>query len=470
MAKADMIQFLNRLKGELRKNSDFRSMDANVAQNIFYFSPKLLIRELAKEFKHRNVLGNFSKKYSQSLHTFLEDELGYILERLRAVAKKGLANRTKGYILKGNQHYMAASLQTEINKKTGKGFDNFTKLKRLYTEEMNDFTDELIEHLEEGFQEHGVELKKASSKKGKMTEGDQPIQVASDLLEGGHKKKFQILESKIQASINSAFKAYKDVATVETMNANLKALGVDLKVSRNDKSGIYKFSLQSRWDNQQDGRLSAIDSKKFKYQLEEALRKLGGEGEIAKLKGSPSLKDIKDNKVLVSTLEPFDKLKDVKTTKPKIIKPKKRAPAKLKGKTKPKKSLMNSAVPIVRKVHLEKAKGKASASPASNMLQYIAMINKELPDTVKKNMREPALVNRTGRFAESVRLTDIVSTPRGFPSVGYTYQKNPYQVFEDGAGSAPWANGKRDPRKLIDKSIREIATQLAIGRFFTRRV
>ena len=104
------------------------------------------------------------------------------------------------------------------------------------------------------------------------------------------------------------------------------------------------------------------------------------------------------------------------------------------------------------------------------MLQYIAMINKELPDTVKKNMREPALVNRTGRFAESVKLTDVSQTPKGFASIGYTYQKNPYQVFEDGAGSAPWANGKRDPRKLIDKSIREIATQLAIGRFFTRRV
>ena len=84
-------------------------------------------------------------------------------------------------------------------------------------------------------------------------------------------------------------------------------------------------------------------------------------------------------------------------------------------------------------------------------------------------MQSPALVNRTGRFAESVRITDVVQTPKGYPSIGYTYQRNPYGVFEDGGGSAPWANGERDPRELIDKSIREIAANMAIGRFYTRR-
>ena len=39
-----------------------------------------------------------------------------------------------------------------------------------------------------------------------------------------------------------------------------------------------------------------------------------------------------------------------------------------------------------------------------------------------------------------------------------------------GAGEAPWASPDRDPRKLIDESIREIAAQMAVGRFYTRRV
>jgi len=113
---------------------------------------------------------------------------------------------------------------------------------------------------------------------------------------------------------------------------------------------------------------------------------------------------------------------------------------------------------------------KAKASAAAQPLQLIVLINKELPDTVRKNMDLPALQNRTGRFAQSVKVTDIIKTPKGYPSIGYTYQRDPYQVFEDGVGAAPWANGQRDPRDLIDKSIREIAAGYAIGRFYTRRV
>jgi hypothetical protein len=109
-------------------------------------------------------------------------------------------------------------------------------------------------------------------------------------------------------------------------------------------------------------------------------------------------------------------------------------------------------------------------SSASHPLKLLGILNQKLPETVKKNMNSPALVNQTGRFADSVKVVDINQTPKGFPSVGYTYQRNPYEVFEDGNGSAPWANGNRDPRQLIDKSIREIAVQFAIGRFYTRRL
>ena len=38
-------------------------------------------------------------------------------------------------------------------------------------------------------------------------------------------------------------------------------------------------------------------------------------------------------------------------------------------------------------------------------------------------MRNPRLENRTGTFANSVRLTEVLTTPQGFPSFGYTYQK-----------------------------------------------
>jgi hypothetical protein len=99
-----------------------------------------------------------------------------------------------------------------------------------------------------------------------------------------------------------------------------------------------------------------------------------------------------------------------------------------------------------------------------------SLINSKLTATVRENMGNPRLENQSGRFASSVKVTNVVSTKQGFPSIGYTYQKNPYQIFEQGVGKTPWATADRDPRKLIETSIRDIAKELLIGRFYTRRV
>ena len=55
-------------------------------------------------------------------------------------------------------------------------------------------------------------------------------------------------------------------------------------------------------------------------------------------------------------------------------------------------------------------------------------------------------------------------------NIEYTYQRNPYEVFEPGSGS-PLANQYRDPRKIIGGTVRELA-QVIMGRKFvkTRRV
>ena len=180
-----------------------------------------------------------------------------------------------------------------------------------------------------------------------------------------------------------------------------------------------------------------------------------GEVDILNLKGSPTIvQDIE--KQLVEQLDPSRKIKrsrrthSTKEQEAKVAKPSKVFRKKLKS----------------PKTRIKKTKKQSSLSP----LHLIGLINKELPSTVRKNMQAPGLENRTGRLANSVEITDIVQTAKGFPSIGYTYQRDPYQVFEDGAGAAPWANGQRDPRRLIDRSIRELAVQFAIGRFYTRRV
>jgi len=116
-------------------------------------------------------------------------------------------------------------------------------------------------------------------------------------------------------------------------------------------------------------------------------------------------------------------------------------------------------------IKLPKATNKTSA----NIFRLATLINQKLSDTVRKNMGPPGLENVTGRFANSVKVTDVSLTAKGYPSIGYTYQRDPYQVFEVGMGRPGWATSQRDPRKLIDASIREIAAEMAIGRFYTRR-
>ena len=121
-------------------------------------------------------------------------------------------------------------------------------------------------------------------------------------------------------------------------------------------------------------------------------------------------------------------------------------------------------------INRNKIAGLATTRKQFDPLQLVGLINGKLSQVVRKNMRAPRLQNQTGGLARSVRIEDVSRTREGYLSFGYTYEKDPYQVFEVGTGSAPWATPERDPRRLIDKSIREIAAQMALGRFYTRRL
>ena len=105
----------------------------------------------------------------------------------------------------------------------------------------------------------------------------------------------------------------------------------------------------------------------------------------------------------------------------------------------------------------------------TNWLQLIPLINAKLTPQVMKNMSSPRLVNRTGRFAQSARVVNVEQTSQGFPSFVFDYERDPYDVFDRTLGRAPWNSPQRDPRTLIDQSVREIVREMAIGRFFTRR-
>lgn len=96
---------------------------------------------------------------------------------------------------------------------------------------------------------------------------------------------------------------------------------------------------------------------------------------------------------------------------------------------------------------------------ATNLRSLIPTLNQRLPEIVRGNMGQSGrLVNRTGRFVESTEIVDIGQNM----VVSYSYMRQPYEVFE--------GQGPRDPRPLIEGSIRELAAGLIREKFNLRRI
>lgn len=104
-----------------------------------------------------------------------------------------------------------------------------------------------------------------------------------------------------------------------------------------------------------------------------------------------------------------------------------------------------------------------------NWSSLLPIINSKLPNKVIGNMKFPALQNRTGEFANSTKVVAVEQTRQGFPSFVYDYSRDPYDVFDRVKGKSPWNTPERNPSALVDRSVREIVKEMAIGRFYTRR-
>lgn len=94
-----------------------------------------------------------------------------------------------------------------------------------------------------------------------------------------------------------------------------------------------------------------------------------------------------------------------------------------------------------------------------------SFVNTSLTKQVQGNMGKPGLENVTGRFAQSVNVVNA-NALGNHVHMDYTYQADPYRVFENG-GQYP---SGYDPRPLIEKSIRELAAAKLETKFTLRRV
>ena len=226
--------------------------------------------------------------------------------------------------------------------------------------------------------------------------------------------------------------------------------------------GEVPFTLENKAINQDKGRkLSAPLGKRFQKVIQGDLKsfeKLFNGYDISRLKGSPTVKD--------HLASQFRDIVDPKSKHKKAFIKKGNKKSISKG-NKAKSTTLASA--SLTKFSAPRKKARSKQPNTQSPIALLSLINQKLPKTVLANMRLPRLESQSGRFAASVSALDIYKTPRGYPSIGYTYEKEPYGVFESTSGSR-FASIERDPRSLIEGSIREIAAELAIGRFYTRRI
>ena len=208
------------------------------------------------------------------------------------------------------------------------------------------------------------------------------------------------------------------------------------------------------------------DWKKVRPKLEKALTDWLVGQKLEDLEGSVSPREDYRREAVSEVLNKFKTVKKAKikrkTAQP-VKKTKRYRPRKEKGKN------ISSSKVVAAQIAKDKRKSRQENAGGANSMQMLGILNEKLPETVRKNMKDPGLINRTGRFANSVRITEMGTTPKGFPSIGYTYDRDNYGQYETSSGSR-FSDPNRDPRVVIDRSIREIAAGLAIGRFFTRRV
>lgn len=133
------------------------------------------------------------------------------------------------------------------------------------------------------------------------------------------------------------------------------------------------------------------------------------------------------------------------------------------------------SVKVTEKIQIISGSIKGSKKPTVKLRtpkgQFISpisiqrLLNGQLAKQIQQNMGKgnaKAVLNyRTGRFAESAKVTQV-SAREGQVEAFYTYMKNPYATFEPGGRQGHPES--RDPRKLIERSIRQIAAEIMQSR------
>jgi hypothetical protein len=457
MSNPRLVEFIRKLQGELSNYEEYRK-ELNRQPQTFVFHKTSLFTETIKQLD-RGHGTKLSAKQKKRLKELVDDAADALHKQLEQIQGSKLP-RPGGKTTMRFTNETDVPIPAHYNKFLP--YTAFSRVKFAYRGVMNDFFNSMQAFLRDETEHDVVRTKSGLEKKS-----------IKYFFDAGHDSKAGVfekfLDSKTSKIMQEIDKSNEKMSAQELkkLEADLAKEGIKISLQKLDDSDSIIIKVESTNVNRSRGQKSGLRSKKLRQNVKAFLER----EDLEDLEGSDSLKERKNKKVRRKTTDPFKKLRNnnvkVKTDDLKDEKSStKPATASTTAKVKGKKSSLKTKVAIKK---AKRRKPTKSRHATNDLLQMIGLINKELPKTVRKNMVAPRLENRTGRFADSVQVTEITQTRKGFPSIGYTYQRNPYEVFEEGS-QGNWSNGDRDPRDLIDMSIREIAARMALGRLYTRRV
>ena len=429
MATKDLKVFLQKIEKDLRRTSEeYRKQVSDVKVHTFYLSKQGLQDHIAYQLAVDAV--TISKrdieKLSGDFYNALKNAFMGTLENVEIFDRKG--NSTEFFITFRSKSRVRGPLPTLDARKT------FDSIKYIYHTPRMEFLNKLE-----------VYYKNSKQKLYR-----------SNFLDLGHANDSAVVKQRVQdlLQFGEVPKRLSKIPEVETV----------LRLKKDDDKDTITVSLESASANRNQGR---TEERNFKIEVQKDIRKAIEKLDTLRQTGSDNAITRTRKRTIKKIVEPFSKIKGV-TTKLENIKVNKssKSPVELPIKTK----VTNVASKGMKRASsIPKGKQTKGRQSTVNISTLIGILNAKLPDTVAGNMGSPRLENRTGRFANSVRVLDVTQTRAGFPSIGYTYQRQPYGVFEATSGSR-FSSSDRDPRTLIDASIREIAAQYALGRLYTRRV
>lgn len=297
------------------------------------------------------------------------------------------------------------------------------------------------------------------------------ISVATNLLKKTRDdiSNIEKLDAKQKSALIEALSAYiKKLEADDILTSNLKQIDQVLYANYvKDSYGKYLVEFQFGVENQASGSASASIVEEirnlFTLKTEDAeavIRNSPGLGQaLIETEGSPSfVQMIADNLAsIIQTGKGENKTYVGKTTEigrktTKVVKT--NNSAKISKLKKVLGDLQNTpTTPTVVK--------EVSLQSATDLTTLLNLLNNNIRAAIVKNMgtgSDTKVLNyRTGRFADSVKIERLTQSREGMITAFYSYMRNPYATFS--AGGQQQYPISRDPKLLIAKSIRDIATE-----------